>query len=81
MRPSLPDKLGGQFCFLFSMTIVGFVGIVLAIAMGWKYQAAAGALICIIFGHRLVLHVRAVRLGKKLKLHPELAKLYYGRET
>ena len=54
-------------------------GILLALTLGWWYQTIAGCALCAVFTCRLILHVRDVRLGKKLKLDPELARLYYGR--
>ena len=80
MRPVLPTKFGSDFWFLLFMIALCFGGMTLALAYGWGYRSSVAGLLGIFYVYRLVLHVRAVRLGQKLKLDPELSKLYYGRE-
>lgn len=80
MRRVLPDRLGRDFWFLTFMIALCFAGTALALTYGWGYQSSVGLLLGVFYIYRLVLHVRAVRLGQKLKLDPELSRLYYGRD-
>ena len=81
MRPAPPDKLGSEFWFSLFMITLGLASTIFGLIGRLVYPAFGGCLIVLIYVHRLVQHVRAVRLGRRLKLDPELARLYYGRKN
>lgn len=80
MRAPLPEKLGGEFWFTIFM--IGFFAALglWGFANSWGYQAAGSSFISLLCVYRLVVHVRKVRLARLLKLNPEIARIYYGRD-
>ena len=79
MIEPLPDKLGGEFWFaliMFSLSCAAFaIGILISRSVMIFGSIVAGSA----FGYRVVKRMGEVRLAKKLKLDPELARIYYAR--
>jgi len=79
MRPTLPERLGGEFWFTLFM-----IGLCFGLGLwGWAlnsgYQTSVGGLLGLFYVYRLVIHIRKVRLARRLKSDPELSRIYYNR--
>jgi membrane associated rhomboid family serine protease len=80
MRPVLPEKLGFEFWFSLFMIGLCFGLGIWGIALGSGYQASVGGFLGLLYVYGLVKRVREVRLARRLKADPELARLYYARK-
>lgn len=76
MRPALPDRLGSEFWLSLFMIGLCFGLALWGFALGWGYQASVGGFLGLLYLYQLVAHVRKVRLARRLKANPELARLY-----
>ena len=79
MRPALPEKLGSEFWFSLFMVVLCFFIAFVGFYRGFGYPASVGGLLGISYVYRLLKHVQNVRLARRLKQDPEIARLYHAQ--